>query len=161
MSGKKRSTGRPRPARKIRASELPKAVNPVGWPRPSGYSNTVVAKGKIIAVAGQIGWDPITQKLVSDDFVQQSRQALANVLTALEAAGAQAENLIRLTWYVTDREAYLANKKQIGEAYREEIGNHYPAMSVVIVAGLVEEGTKVEIEATAVIPSVPSTVADG
>ena len=137
-------------------SELPEPVNPSAWPRPSGYSNVVVAQGKVIAIAGQIGWDPITQKLVSNDFVQQSRQALANVVTALEAAGAKAEHLIRLTWYITDREAYVANKKQIGEAYRQEIGNHYPAMSVVIVAGLVEEGAKVEIEATAVIPLKPS-----
>ncbi len=137
-------------------SELPEPVNPSAWPRPSGYSNAVVAQGNVIAIAGQIGWDPITQKLVSDDFVQQSRQALANLVTALEAAGAKAEHLIRLTWYITDREAYVANKKQIGEAYRQEIGNHYPAMSVVIVAGLVEEGAKVEIEATAVIPLKPS-----
>ena len=137
-------------------SELPEPMNPSAWPRPSGYSNVVVAQGKVIAIAGQIGWDPITQKLVSEDFVQQSRQALANVVTALEAAGAKAQHLIRLTWYITDREAYVANKKQIGEAYRQEIGNHYPAMSVVIVASLVEAGAKVEIEATAVIPLVPS-----
>ena len=137
-------------------SELPEPVNPSAWPRPSGYSNAVIAQGKVIAIAGQIGWDPITQKLVSEDFVQQSRQALANVVTALEAAGAKAEHLIRLTWYITDRATYVTNKKQIGEAYRQEIGNHYPAMSVVIVAGLVEEGAKVEIEATAVIPLKPS-----
>lgn len=150
---KKRNAGRPRPARSAASSTLPEPVNPGGWPRPQGYSNAVVANGKIIAIAGQIGWDPITLKLVSDDFVQQARQALANVITALEAVEAKAENLIRLTWYITDRAAYLASKKQIGEAYREEIGNHYPAMSVVVVAALVEPGAKVEIEATAVIPT--------
>lgn len=150
---KKRSATRPRPAaaRAGDKSELPEPVNPPAWPRPSGYSNAVAAQGRVIAIAGQIGWDPIAQKLVSDNFVQQTRQALANVVTALEAAGARAENLIRITWFITDRETYLAARKQIGEAYREEIGNHYPAMSVVIVAGLVEAGAKVEIEATAVV----------
>lgn len=139
-------------------SESPEAVNPTPWPRPSGYSNVVVAQGKVIAIAGQIGWDPNTRKLVSDDFVQQSRQALANVVTALDAAGAKAEHLIRLTWYITDRDAYVRNRKQIGEAYRQEIGNHYPAMSVVVVAALIEQGAKVEIEATAILPSAPSAV---
>jgi enamine deaminase RidA (YjgF/YER057c/UK114 family) len=134
-------------------SELPKTVNPLGWPRPAGYSNAVLGEGRIAAVAGQIGWDPLTKKLVSADFVQQTRQALANVVIALHAAGAKAEHLVRLTWYITDRNAYLRNLKEIGEAYREEIGNHYPAMSVIVVAGLVESGAKVEIEGTAVIPA--------
>lgn len=142
-------------------SDLPEPINPPAWPRPSGYSSAVVAEGKIIAIAGQIGWDPITQKIVSDDFVQQTRQALANVVIALHAAGGKAENLVRVTWYITDRDAYLANRRQVGEVYREEIGNHYPAMSVVVVAGLVEQGAKVEIEATAVIAPVRSAVADG
>jgi enamine deaminase RidA (YjgF/YER057c/UK114 family) len=142
-------------------SDLPEPINPPAWPRASGYSNAVVAAGKIIAIAGQIGWDPITQKIVSDDFVQQTRQALANVVIALHAAGGKAENLVRVTWYITDRDAYLANRRQVGEVYREEIGNHYPAMSVVVVAGLVEQGAKVEIEATAVIAPVRSAVADG
>jgi len=132
-------------------SQLPKLVNPKEWPLPSGYANATVAEGKIVNIAGQIGWDPITERLVSDDFTQQSRQAIANVLTALEAAGGKAENIVRLTWFITDREAYLANTKQIGKAYREELGKHYPAMSVVIVAGLLVPGAKVEIEGTAVI----------
>lgn len=132
-------------------SKLPELVNPKEWPLPSGYANATVAQGKIITLAGQIGWDPITEQLVSDDFTQQSRQAIANVLTALEAAGGKAENLVRLTWFITDREAYLANTKQIGKAYREELGKHYPAMSVIIVAGLLVPGAKVEIEGTAVI----------
>lgn len=133
-------------------SEAAKVVNPLGWPRPRGFSNAMVAEGKIIAIAGQIGWDPVTEKLVSADFVQQTRQALANVVTALEAAEAKTENLVRLTWYITDRTAYLANLKPIGQAYREEIGNHYPAMSVVVVGALIEPGAKVEIEATAIVP---------
>ena len=132
-------------------SELPKTVNPAGWPRPSGYSNVSIAEGQVVAIAGQIGWDPVTKKLVSADFVQQTRQALVNVVTALHAAGAKADRLVRLTWYITDRNAYLDNLKEIGEAYRETIGSHYPAMSVVVVAGLLETGAKVEIEATAVM----------
>jgi enamine deaminase RidA (YjgF/YER057c/UK114 family) len=130
----------------------PKAMNPKEWPQPSGYSNVVVGKGKIVAIAGQIGWDPRAKELVSGDFVQQSRQALANVLTALEAAGCGPEHLVRLTWYITDRKAYLENGKQLGKAYREELGKNYPAMSVVVVAGLLEEGALVEIEATAILP---------
>lgn len=132
-------------------SELPKTVNPSDWPPPRGFSNAMAAEGRIITLAGQIGWDPIVQELVSSDFVQQSRQALANLLTALEAAGGKAVNLVRLTWFITDRDAYLGSLKELGKAYREEIGNHYPAMSVVIVAGLLEPGAKVEIEGTAVL----------
>jgi enamine deaminase RidA (YjgF/YER057c/UK114 family) len=113
----------------------------------------MIAEGKVITLAGQIGWDPVREELISADFVQQTRQALANVMSALEAAGAKAEHLVRLTWYITDRNAYLDNLKAIGEAYRGEIGNHYPAMSVVIVAGLIEQGAKVEIEGTAVLQS--------
>jgi enamine deaminase RidA (YjgF/YER057c/UK114 family) len=111
----------------------------------------MIAEGKIITLAGQIGWDPVREELISADFVQQTRQALANVASALEAAGGKPEHLVRLTWYITDRRAYLDNLKAIGEAYREEIGSHYPAMSVVIVAGLIEPGAKVEIEGTAVL----------
>lgn len=132
-------------------SQLPKSVSPPEWPRPNGYANAMIAEGKIITVAGQIGWDPITEKLVSGDLVQQCRQAIANVLTALEAAGAKAEHLVRLTWYVTDRDGYVKNLEQIGKAYKAELGSHYPAMSVVVVAGLLEPGAKVEIEATAVL----------
>jgi enamine deaminase RidA (YjgF/YER057c/UK114 family) len=132
-------------------SELPKVVNPSDWPRPSGFSNAMVGQGRMVAIAGQIGWDPLVEELVSGDFVQQTRQALANVVSALEAAGGKPEHLVKLTWYITDRNAYLTNLKQIGEAYREEMGNHYPAMSVVIVAGLIVDGAKVEIEATALL----------
>lgn len=132
-------------------SNLPKLVNPEGWPQPKGYANAVVAAGQILTIAGQIGWDPVTERLVSDDFVLQARQALANVVTALKAAGGKAEHLVRLTWYITDPDAYRANLKEIGRAYRDEVGRYYPAMSVVVVAGLLERGARVEIEATAVI----------
>lgn len=128
-----------------------KSVNPRDWPHPSGYSNVVIGEGKLVVIAGQIGWDPLTEELVSDDFAQQSRQAIANVLTALEAAGGKAEDLIRLTWYVTDREAYLKNASKIERAYCEELGEHFPAMSVVVVSGLLEPRAKVQIEATALL----------
>ena len=134
-----------------------KAISPRDWPRPKGYSDAMVAEGRIVTLAGQIGWDPIALELVSDDFVQQTRQALANILTALEAAGGRAEDLVRLNWYITDRSAYLGNLKPIGKAYREEFGKHFPAMSVVIVSGLLEPGAKVEIEGTAVIPEKANT----
>lgn len=126
-------------------------VNPPDWPHPSGYSNVVVGEGRLVAIAGQIGWDPVREELVSDDLAQQCRQAIANMLTALESAGGKAEHLLRLTWYITDRDAYLKNAHRIEQAYREEVGEHYPAMSVVIVSGLLEPRAKVQIEATALI----------
>lgn len=128
-----------------------KQVNPKGWPDPSGYSNVIVGEGKVVAIAGQIGCDPLTEELVSDDFAQQSRQALANVLTALEAAGGKAEHLIRLTWYITDRDAFVRHSEIIEDAHREELGGHSPAMSVIVVSGLLEPRAKVQIEATALI----------
>ena len=131
--------------------ERAEVVQPPGWPRASGYANGIVRRGRVLAIAGQIGWDPVTRELVSDDFAAQTRQALANVRTVLEAAGADPSHVVRLTWYVTSRDEYLAALKPIGAAYRELFADHYPAMSVVIVAGLVEESAKVEIEATAVL----------
>lgn len=136
-----------------------KQVNPKGWPDPSGYSNVIVGEGKLVAIAGQIGWDPITEELVSDDFAQQSRQALANVLTALEAAGGRAEHLIRLTWHITDRDAFLRHSEIIEDAHREELGGHSPAMSVVVVSGLLEPRAKVQIEATALVKARANTKA--
>jgi enamine deaminase RidA (YjgF/YER057c/UK114 family) len=130
---------------------LIKPVNPPDWPHPSGYSNVVVGEGRLVAIAGQIGWDPVREELVSDDLAQQCRQAIANMLTALESAGGKAEHLLRLTWYITDRDAYLKNAHRIEQAYREEVGEHYPAMSVVVVSGLLEPRAKVQIEATALI----------
>ena len=137
------------------AAELtntPDIVEPEGWPRPRGYSNGAVATGKIVTVAGQIGWNPVTGKFESDDFASQTRQALHNVVDVLLAANARPQDLVRLTWYITARSEYLAARKDIGAAYREIIGDHYPPMSVVFVSSLLEEGAKVEIEATAVIP---------
>ena len=134
-------------------SGLPVAIRPTGWPRPSGFSDGMVAEGRILVTAGEIGWDPITGRLADIGFVAQVRQALSNVVAVLRAAGAGPEHLIRLTWYVTDRDAYLAERTAVGVAYREVVGMHYPAMAVVIVAGLIEPGAMVEIEAIAVLPT--------
>ena len=126
-------------------------IQPDGWPRGSGYSNGVAATGRVIAVAGQIGWDPRTQRLVSDAFVPQVRQALQNILDVLHAGGAGASDVIRLTWYITDRDAYLNSVREIGAAYRDVFGKNFPAMSVVVVEALLERGAMVEIDATAVV----------
>jgi enamine deaminase RidA (YjgF/YER057c/UK114 family) len=120
-----------------------------GWAKPSGYANAVSAEGGAVFVAGQVGWDPVTQKVVEGGFAAQVRQALQNVVAALAAAGARPDQITRLTWYITDRDAYLNDRKAIGAAYREVIGRHFPAMSVIVVAGLIEPGAMVEIEATA------------
>jgi enamine deaminase RidA (YjgF/YER057c/UK114 family) len=127
-------------------------VRPDGWLRGQGYSDGVLAEGKLLVLAGQIGWDPATQRLVAPDLPGQAAQALRNVADLLRAGGGRAEDLVRLTWYVADRAAYVAARREIGEAYRAHFGRHYPAMSVVLVAGLLDEGALVEIEATAVIP---------
>jgi enamine deaminase RidA (YjgF/YER057c/UK114 family) len=125
-------------------------LQPSGWAPPRGYANGVAAEGRQVFVGGQIGWDA-DQRIVSDDFAAQVRQALANVVAVLAEAGAKPEHLVRLTWYVTSRDEYQAALGEIGAAYREIVGRHFPAMSVVVVAGLLEPRAKVEIEATAVI----------
>lgn len=127
-------------------------LQPAGWAAPRGYANGVAASGRIVVTAGQIGWDPATCEFSTDDFAAQTEQALRNVAAVLAEAGAAPEHLVRLTWYVTDRDAYLAGTREIGRAYRALFGRHFPAMAVVVVAGLLEARAKVEIEATAVIP---------
>ncbi|HJP07457.1 MAG: enamine deaminase RidA [Acidiferrobacteraceae bacterium] len=128
-----------------------KTVQPPGWPRPKGYANGVLAQGQLLFIAGQVGWDE-SETFLSEHFSDQVEQALKNVVAVLTEAGALPEHITRMTWYVTDKQEYLAQSQAVGEAYRNVIGPHYPAMSLVEVAGLVEEGGKVEIEATAVIP---------
>ena len=125
-------------------------LQPDGWKRPSGYSNAVRANGEMIFIAGQIGWDA-NQELVSNELIEQTRQALKNIVTILSEASAEPKHLVRLTWYVTDIAEYQAQAKSIGEAYRDVIGLVYPAMSLFEVSGLVEKDAKVEIEATAVL----------
>lgn len=126
-------------------------VQPDGWKRPRGYSNGIAARGEQVYVAGQIGWDE-RENIVSKDFAEQTAQALRNVVAVLAAAGAKPEHLVRMTWYVTDKREYAASAKRIGEAYRAIVGEVYPAMTLVQVADLLEDGAKVEIEATAVVP---------
>jgi enamine deaminase RidA (YjgF/YER057c/UK114 family) len=125
-------------------------LQPAGWARPRGYANGVAAEGRQVFVAGQIGWDA-EQRFASDDFAAQARQALANVVAVLACAGARPEHIVRMTWYVTSRDEYNGALTEIDASYRELIGRHYPAMSVVVVAGLLEPRAKVEIEATAVV----------
>lgn len=131
---------------------MSESINPAGWPRPSGYSNGVVAEGRYLAISGQIGWNE-RNELVGAGFLEQARQALRNVIAVLGAAGGGPDHLVRLTWYITDKNEYRANLRGLGEAYREIVGAHYPAMALVQVAALLEEGAKVEIEATAVLPA--------
>ena len=127
------------------------ALLPDGWPRPKGYANGVSARGQQIFVAGMIGWDA-QGVFHSDDFAAQARQALANIVAVLEAAGAQAQHITRMTWYVTDKREYLAALPAIGAAFRELIGDYDIAMTAVQVAALIEDRAKVEIEVTAVVP---------
>jgi enamine deaminase RidA (YjgF/YER057c/UK114 family) len=124
---------------------------PPGWPRPKGYSNGISARGRMVFTAGVIGWDK-EEKLVADDLVGQFRQVLANTLAILAEDKAGPEHIVRMTWYITDRDDYVANLAGIGAAWRELIGRNYPTMAVVQVAGLVEPGALIEIETTAVVP---------
>ena len=130
----------------------PWIIRPAGWPEPKGYSDGIIAEGRIVALAGQIGWNPETQEFASDDFAAQAKQALLNMATVLRAAGAEPLHLVRLTWWITDRSAYVRARKAVGAAYRDIVGDHYPPMSVVIVSGLLEPRALLEIEATAVVP---------
>ena len=127
-----------------------RTLQPEGWPRPSGYANGVVASGRQVFVAGQIGWDE-TGAIVSEDFAEQFRQVLSNTLAVLKVAGAGPEHICRMTWYVTSRDDYVAALPALGSHWKALIGRNYPAMAVVIVAGLVELGAKIEIETTAVV----------
>jgi 2-aminobenzoate-CoA ligase len=124
---------------------------PAGWAHPVGYANVASASGRVVFVAGQIGWNPATSRFEADDLCRQVRQALRNVAAALAAAGASPAEITRMTWYLTDRDAYLRDRTAIGEAYRDVIGRHFPPMSVVFVKDLLEPGALVEIEATAVV----------
>lgn len=131
---------------------MSESITPPGWPRGSGYAHGMAARGRHVFISGQIGWDPATRQLVSDDFGAQVEQALANVDAVLRAAGGGAEHLMRMTWYITDRDAYVRSSGALGAAWRARFGRHYPAMAVVVVTGLLEPGALVEIEADAVIP---------
>jgi len=128
------------------------AILPPGWDKPKGYANAIAAKGTQIFVAGQIGWNPANSAFESDDFIDQTRQALANIADILRAANAGPEHLVRMTWYVVDKRVYLARIKEVGGAYRDILGRNFPAMTLVEVKSLLEPRAQVEIEATAVVP---------
>ena len=128
-----------------------RTLQPPGWPRPKGYSNGIAAKGEMIFVAGQIGWDE-SETIVSDAFADQFRQVLLNTLAVLKEAGAGPEHIVRMTGFVTSREEYLAAARDIGAIWKRLIGKHYPVMAFVEVAALIEPRAKIEIETTAVIP---------
>jgi len=135
-----------------------KTIHPPGWARLKGYAHGIVADGPTIYLAGQVGvpgkdgWQPDVTDAVSPDFAEQFRQVLVNIVDLLEEAGAQPAHLVKLTWFITDKAAYFRTLSDLGKIYREIIGDHYPAMSVIEVHGLVQPGAMIEIEATAVIP---------
>jgi len=126
-------------------------INPKGWVPPKGYANGIAAQGRQVFIAGQVGWNA-QARFESDDFVEQVEQALKNIVAVLAAAGGEPRHLVRLTWYVTEKFDYVDRQREIGEAYRRTIGRHFPAMTLLVVAGLLEPRAKVEIEGTAVIP---------
>jgi enamine deaminase RidA (YjgF/YER057c/UK114 family) len=129
----------------------PEFLHPAHWKRPKGYANGVVAEGRTVFVAGQIGWNA-AQSFESEDFVAQVRRALENVVAVIQEAGGTPVHVTRLTWYITDKKEYLSRLAEVGEAYRGVMGRHFPAMTVVQVTGLMEDQAKVEIEACAVLP---------
>ena len=128
-----------------------KFLLPEEWKNPKGYSQGIIAEGRQIFISGQIGWDE-TATFQTDDFAEQAGQALRNIISILAEANANAEHITRMTWYITNKKEYLASLKLLGKIYREEVGRHFPTMTVVEVKSLMEDRAKVEIEATAVIP---------
>ena len=133
-------------------------INPPGWARPKGYSNGIVTEGRLLFMAGQVGWNA-DEQFQSDDFTGQVEQALKNIVAIVNDAGGEPENIVRMTWFIADRAEYLAAQKPLGKIYRTVIGRHWPVMTVVEVSAFIEDRAKVEIEATAVIP--PSRVQAG
>ncbi len=128
-----------------------RVLQPAGWPRPKGYANGIEAQGRLVFVAGQIGWNA-DGRFDRHDFAGQFEQALHNILAVLREAGAGPEHIVRMTWFITDKKAYLADAKRVGEIYRAVIGRNFPTMSVVQVVALVEDEALVEIETTAAVP---------
>lgn len=126
-------------------------LHPAGWAKPKGYANGIVASGRTVCVSGMIGWDAVG-KFHTDDFAGQVEQALKNIVEVLAEAQAKPEHIVRMTWYVLDKKEYIAAYKEIGEAYRKIIGRHFPTMTAVQVAGLLEDRARVEIEVTAIVP---------
>jgi len=131
-------------------NSLPRILQPEGWPRPRGYANGIAARGRLVVTAGLVGWD--SDGRFKQGFVEQFRQTLQNIVDVLREGGARPEHIVRMTWYIVDREQYLGSLAQVGEAYREIIGKVFPAMAVVQVMALVEAEALVEIETMAVVP---------
>ena len=125
-------------------------IQPEGWAKAKGYANGIKTADNQLFIGGQIGWKA-DQLFETQDFIGQMEQALRNIVAVLEAAGGKIEDLVRLTWYVTDKKEYVARQREVGEVYRKVLGRHFPAMTMVVVAGLVEDEALVEIEATAVL----------
>jgi enamine deaminase RidA (YjgF/YER057c/UK114 family) len=132
-------------------TQVHKFLHPRSWKQPKGFANGIVAEGRVVFLAGQIGWNA-EQKFESEDFVAQARQALANIVALVEEAGGKAEHVTRMTWFVVNKQEYLSRLSDLGDAYRSVMGLHFPAMTLVQVVALVEDRAKVEIEATAVVP---------
>lgn len=128
-----------------------KILQPAGWARPKGYSNGIAATGRMVFVSGMVGWNH-EEKFTATDFAGQTRQALENIVAVLNEAGAKPEHIARMTWYVVDKKEYMAAAPEVGMVYREIIGRHFPAMTVVEVSGLLEAQARLEIEVTAVVP---------
>ena len=128
-----------------------KILQPSGWPQPKGYSNGIAVKGTMVFVAGIVGWNE-KEEFETDNFAEQARQALKNIVAVLAEADARPEHITRMTWYLGDIEEYNASLRELGKVYQEELGKVYPAMTGIQVAGFVEDGAKLEIEVTAVIP---------
>ena len=128
-----------------------KILQPPGWPQPKGYSNGIAVKGTMVFVAGIVGWNE-KEEFETDNFAEQARQALKNIVAVLAEADAKPEHITRMTWYLGDIEEYNASLRELGKVYQEELGKVYPAMTGIQVAGFVEDGAKLEIEVTAVIP---------
>ena len=133
------------------SDKLFEILQPPGWAAPQGYANGIAAEGRVVFIAGQVGWDA-EARMVGADIVAQSEQALKNIVAVLAQAGGKPEHLTRMTWYILDKAGYRARRREIGQAYRGVIGRHFPTMSLLVVAGLLEDDALVEIEATAVIP---------
>jgi enamine deaminase RidA (YjgF/YER057c/UK114 family) len=131
---------------------LNEILHPQGWAKPVGYADGIAARGRLVFVAGQVGWNPATGQFETDDFAAQTAQALRNVAAVLAEAEAGPEHVVRMTWYVTDKAAYVGARREIGRAWKEVMGRHYPAMAAVFVSALLEDRALIEIEATAVVP---------
>ena len=125
-------------------------LNPAHWKSPKGYANGVSASGRMVFTGGVVGWDE--EERFPSDFIAQVHQALSNIVTILAEGDARPEHLVRMTWYITDKQEYLSRLSEMGEVYRSTIGRHFPAMTMVVAAGLIEDEAKLEIEATAVVP---------